>query len=213
MSKIAIIGASSGIGLMSVKIGLARGHHIRAFSRSVDSINLEHPKLEKISGDALVAADVEKVIADCDVVIQSLGVPFNVELFTGPITLFSESTKHIIAAMKSLKKKRLIAVTGFGAGDSRASIHPLQRVGFNLVFGRAYGDKDKQEQLIKESSLDWTIARPGVLSNCAKSKNYKVLTKSQDWRNGMISRYNVADFLVKQAESDSLVRESPVLVS
>ena len=34
-----------------------------------------------------------------------------------------------------------------------------KRLPFEIVFGRAYEDKSLQEHLIKESGLDWTIAR------------------------------------------------------
>jgi hypothetical protein len=60
--------------------------------------------------------------------------------------------------------KRLICVTGFGAGHSRAKISGLQRLPFKVVFGQAYEDKSLQERLIQESGLDRTIARLGVLS-------------------------------------------------
>jgi hypothetical protein len=78
------------------------------------------------------------------------------------VHLFSDATRVLIAAMGAQGVKRLICVTGFGAGDSRASISFLQRLPFQIVFGRAYADKSLQERLIKESVLDWTIARPGV---------------------------------------------------
>lgn len=213
MSKITVIGASSGIGLNVVKVGLSRGHTVSAFSRSANSINIEHPNLFKISGDALNYEDVENVISGSDAVIQSLGVPFNIKLFTGPISLFSESTKNIISAMTELNIKRLISVTGFGAGVSKESIHPLQRVGFNLVFGRAYSDKDNQESLIKDTNLSWTIVRPGVLVNCMKNKNYNVLIEKKEWRNGVISRYNVADFIINVLNDDNFVCKEPVLSS
>jgi len=47
-------------------------------------------------------------------------------------------------------------ITGFGAGDSRDSIGFLQRVPYEIVFGRAYADKTMQEELIKKSGLEWT---------------------------------------------------------
>ena len=52
--------------------------------------------------------------------------------------------------MESQGVKQLICVTGFGAGDSYASISFLQLVPFRLVFGRAYDDKSVQERLIKQ---------------------------------------------------------------
>ena len=109
--------------------------------------------------------------------------------------------------------KRLICVTGFGAGDSRASISMLQLLPFQAVFGRAYDDKSKQERLIRQSSLDWTIARPGVLTNGPRTGRFKILAEAAHWRNGMISRADVADFLVRQIDDRTYVHKAPVLVS
>ncbi len=104
-------------------------------------------------------------------------------------------------------------VTGFGAGESRESISCLQRVPFQLVFGRAYEDKTRQEHLIKASSLDWTIARPGVLTNGPRSGRYQILEAPLQWRNGIISRADVAQFLVRQIDDRSYLWKAPVLVN
>jgi putative NADH-flavin reductase len=108
--------------------------------------------------------------------------------------------------------KRLISVTGFGAGDSRASISCLQLLPFRFFFGRAYDDKDVQERLIEDSALDWTIARPGVLTNGSRTGRYKVLKEPSQWRNGTIARADVANFLVQQIEDRACVATKPVLV-
>jgi putative NADH-flavin reductase len=114
--------------------------------------------------------------------------------------------------MESAAVKRLICVTGFGAGDSHESISCLQLLPFRLVFGRAYDDKSVQERLIKNSSLDWTIVRPGVLTSGRQTGRYKILDKPSQCRNGMISRSDVADFLVRQIEDRTYVHHAPVLV-
>ncbi len=212
MKRILIIGASSGIGLQAVKIALANGYYVRAFARRANQININHHNLEKFAGDALKAQDIEKAVKDCDVVIQSLGVPLDLTLITGPISLFSKSTKVLLQVMTASSVRRLITITGFGAGSSRNSINFLQRVGFEMIFGRAYRDKDIQEQLIENSGLDWTIVRPGVLTN-SSSRTPKVLIEPSNWRNGWVSRATVASFLIKQVESRDLVGKSPVLVS
>ena len=212
MKKILIIGASSGIGLNAVKLALAHGHYVKAFARGVKRINISHPNLEKISGDATNPQDVEAALKGVDAVIQSLGVPMGLKLITGPILLFSKSTKILLQAMKDNSVNRLITITGFGAGDSRNSINFLQRIAFEAIFGRAYRDKDIQEHLIKDSGLDWTIVRPGVLTNSTARKP-KVLLDPSRWRNGCVSRATVATFLVQQVESNELVGECPVLIS
>jgi putative NADH-flavin reductase len=114
--------------------------------------------------------------------------------------------------MESQGVKRLICVTGFGAGDSRTSISFLQRVPFRLLLGRAYDDKSVQETVIKNSSLDWTIVRPEVLTNGRRTGRYSILGEASAWRNGFISRKDVADFLVRQIEDRAYVHKRPVLV-
>ncbi len=69
------------------------------------------------------------------------------------------------------------------------------------------------EQMIKASGLDWTIARPGVLRNGSRTGEYCVLTDPEPWRNGIIRRADVADFMVGAAESDDLVGQATVLIS
>jgi len=212
MATVLILGASAGIGLAATRLALERGHRVRAFARHADRIPLQLPGLEKISGDARRPADVREALAGADAVIQALGIPPGVRMVTGPVDLFSAATAVLVPLMEELRVRRLVAVTGFGAGDSRAAISVLQRPGFWLVFGRAYADKDNQERLIRQSGLDWVIARPGVLTNGPATGRYRVLVEPREWRNGMISRADVADFLVRSLEDNQYLRQAPVLV-
>ena len=209
--RILIVGASKGIGLETTRQALAAGYDVRALARSATSINLSDRGLEKVQGDALNQQDVEAALVGVEAVIVTLGVGLG-DLFK-PVNLFSDATRVLIDAMKAKGVDRLICITGFGAGDSQASISLLQRVPFRIVFGRAYDDKSRQEDLIKQSDLDWTIVRPGVLLNGPQTGRYKVLREPSEWRNGIISRANVADFLIRQIEDRAFVHAAPVLVN
>ncbi len=209
--RVLIIGASKGIGLETTRQALDNGHFVRALARSATAIAISNSNLEKFRGDALKPEDVKAALVGVDVVIQTLGVGLG-DLIR-PVHLFSAATRVLIAAMKSQGVKRLICVTGFGAGNSRASISCLQRLPFQVIFGRAYEDKSLQEQMIKESEFDWTIARPGVLTSGPRTGRYKVLSEANQWRHGIISRADVAVFLVRQIEDQTYVRQTPVLVN
>ena len=209
--RILIIGASKGIGLETTRQALDAGHHVLAFARSATGMALSDPNLEKVRGDALKTEDVEAALVGVDVVIQTLGVGLGA-LFR-PVHLFSDATRVLIAAMRVKGVKRLICVTGFGAGDSRASIGCLQRLPFHILLGRAYEDKSLQEHLIQESGLDWTIVRPGVLTGGPRTGRYKILSDASQWRNGIISRSDVAEFLVRQIDDQTYIRQAPVLVN
>ena len=137
--RILIIGASKGIGLETTRQALESGHHVRALARSATGMALSDPNLEKVRGDALKAEDVEAALIGVDVVIQTLGVGLG-DLFR-PVHLFSDATRVLIAAMRAQGVKRLICVTGFGAGDSRASISCLQRSVRDRIWPRLRGQK------------------------------------------------------------------------
>lgn len=210
MAHVLVIGASGGIGRETLSAALDAGHRVRAFSRSANEIDLENNYLEKHSGDAMNEAGIDAALDGIDVVVQTLGIGAD-ELFKS-VNLFSESTRILIAAMQRRNVRRLIVVTGFGAGDSREAIGCLQRIPFRLFLGRAYDDKDVQERLIKESGLDWTIVRPGILTKGARTGRYRVLVEPSQWRNGVISRADVADFIVRSIDDDGRAQQAPVLI-
>ena len=213
MNKILVIGASSGIGLETTKRALAQGLSVKAFSRSANNIDIMDVNLEKVAGDALSSVDVENALVDCDAVVMALGVPANLKLITGPISLFSEATHTLLPLMHKHNIKRLICITGFGAGECIEAINPLQKIGFNMVFGRAYADKSIQEKEIINSGLDWTIVRPGVLTSCSFPSSYKVLADKQEWKNGIVSRKCVAEFIVDELDKNQYIHKAPVLIS
>src|SRR5262249_55712103 len=180
-----IIGASRGIGLETVKAALEAGHSVRALARSARRIPIGGPKLEKMAGDALETATVKRALSGVGAVIQSLGVSAGPEVILKPTRFFSKATRVLVTAMEETHVKRLICVTGFGAGDSRG------RGGFHLAFhlllGRVYDDKDVQEWIVRRSKLDWVIVRPVILTDGPKTNAYRALVDPRDWSCGFIS--------------------------
>jgi uncharacterized protein YbjT (DUF2867 family) len=212
MTNVLVIGASRGIGLETVERALAEGYRVRAFARSAEKIRLDDPKLERVAGDALVAADVRRALVGIDAVIQTLGVKAGPRMVVRGTQLFSKATRVLVEAMVAEGVDRLIALTGFGAGDSRNQGGCLYDLGFNLFLGRVYDDKNIQEHLIRSSDLAWTIARPVILTDRPATGRYRVALDPADWRPGTIARADVADFLVKQVASDAFLRKAPVLI-
>jgi uncharacterized protein YbjT (DUF2867 family) len=70
-----------------------------------------------------------------------------------------------------------------------------------------------QEWVIRSSGLDWTIVRPGLLTNRPATGHYRALTAAEDWRFGIISRADVADFIVRQIDDRKLIGTTPLLIN
>jgi putative NADH-flavin reductase len=213
MASVLIIGASRGIGLETVRVALRAGHSVRALARSAASIPIEDARLEKLSGDALDSETIRIALEGIDAVVQTLGVDTSFRAIFERTTLFSRSTRILVDAMKAAGVKRLIAVTGLGAGDSRGHGGLLyDAVLFPLLLKRVYEDKDVQEWIIRSSGLDWTIVRPGLLTSGPTTGRYRILTVPQEWRFGVISRADVADFLVRQVDDRALIGTTPLIL-
>src|SRR5262249_58585285 len=110
--------------------------------------------------------------------------------------------------------KRLSAVTGLGAGDSRGHGGIIyDSVVFPLLLKRVYDDKDVQEWIIGSSGLDWTIVRPGLLTNRPATGRYRILTATEDWRFGVISPAHLPGFIVRQNHDPKLIWATPLLIN
>ncbi|HEY7549697.1 MAG TPA: SDR family NAD(P)-dependent oxidoreductase [Hyphomicrobiaceae bacterium] len=213
MAVVLVIGASSGIGLETVKRALADGHRVRALARRAASIDIHHAELQKIAGDALDRAAVAAALPGAEAVLQTLGAPRDLATTLWGTRLFSGATRVLIDAMREHGVRRLLAVTGLGAGDSRGHGGPLYNaIAFPLVLKRIYDDKDVQEQMIRASDFDWTIVRPGLLRNGRATGRARALTEPKDWTMGSVTRADVAAFLVREAFECRFVRRTPLLI-
>jgi uncharacterized protein YbjT (DUF2867 family) len=196
-----------------VRCALGEGHTVRAFARSAASIAIDHPELEKLAGDALDPAAVSQALRDVDAVIETLGAPRDAGTLIRGTRLFSTATRILVDAMRARGVRRLVAVTGLGAGDSRGRLGFLyDAIAFPILLKRIYDDKDVQEQIIRASGLDWTIVRPGLLQDGAATGKARALTRPEDWRAGPVRRADVAQFLVREAFERRFVGQTPLLV-
>ena len=76
---------------------------------------------------------------------------------------------------------------------------PLRLIMVGWLLKIPYADHEIQEKQTRESGLDWTIARPGRLTNGAAKHRY-VATKELKKVPNSISRADVAHFMVEACE-------------
>jgi len=202
--NITIIGASSGIGLETVKRGLNRKHSITTLSRSEVEIE-EKESLKMILGDATNKADLLNSIQNSDAIIVTLGTVKNMKA----TTLFSDFAKLIMEINRENKIDiPFIFVTGFGAGESKNYVSWLIKLFLKYLLKDVYADKTKMEEIITHSNMNWTVVRPGRLLDKELTEKYRVENTLYKGINiGGINRADVADFLIKQAENQTELKK------
>lgn len=197
--KLIIFGATGGTGKELIRQALEQGHEVTAFVRNRQKLSFNDKKLNIINGDVLNKEDVSKTIQGNDAVLVALGVkPPSKAKVVGP------GTKNIIEAMKAHNVRRLIVESAMFMDDTVRKNSFLISFLTKTFMKGLYADKLVQESAVRESGLEWVIVRPVGLSNGHKTEKYR-FGESLKLKGlfPMIARADVADFMLKQVQSDT----------
>ncbi len=206
--KIFIVGATRGIGLQLLIQALEQDHAVTVLARNPSRLTIRHERLTVVQGDILDLDSICSAISGKEAVFCTIGIKPTFH----PVRVFSEGTRNLLQAMKRFGVKRFICVTGIGAGDSKGHGGFLyDRIFRPLVLRTIYQDKDRQEEIIKASDVDWVIVRPAFLTNGPLTGKYRVFTDLTGVRGRRISRADVAHFMLQQLHSDRYLRQTPLI--
>ena len=202
--KIALFGATGGTGQQVLAQALEQGHDIKALARNPATLQTAPGRLTVIVGDVLNPAQVADCVQGTDAVICVLGTR------PGGAPIEALGTAVILGAMQAQGVRRLIAVTSMGVGDSKDQVPLFFKVLMQLALKKVMAAKEEQERLIRASGLDWTIVRPGGLTDGPKTGNYrsgldKSLTAAR------LSRADVADFVLQQLGDARFLHQTPAV--
>ena len=206
--KVLVIGGTSGVGLEVVKLSLVRGHKVTAVARRPERMPISHPALKVIKGDITNLKSMNETLTGNQIIISAVGIAAG----SKNVTIFSKGIENVLSVMQKNTIDRLITVSAIGAGDSEGHggfffDHLLKP----LVLNSDIEDKTLQEKLIKKSKLNWTIVRPGFLTNKRSSENYYILNELEGVKAGEISRSDVAHFIVACFEGNLYSRQTVLL--
>ncbi|SHI75254.1 Putative NADH-flavin reductase [Arenibacter nanhaiticus] len=209
--KLLIIGGTGKTGRQLIAQALEQGHQVTAMVRKPGKVKLTHSHLRVCKGNVLSLPDLTAAVQNQDAVLSALGH----KRFFIKTSILSQGTKNIILAMEKQQVKRLIAITSLGINDSRYKLglyYTLFVIPVILWF--YFKDKSKQEKLIMESNLDWTIVRPGQLTNGRMKSDYQAGEKLGHYiLTPCISRVSVADFMLKQLNDNTYIHKTPAVIN
>ncbi|MEO5620588.1 MAG: SDR family oxidoreductase [Cypionkella sp.] len=206
--KLLVLGATGGTGKAIVHAALTAGHEVTILVRNPEKAqDLNGARL--IKGNALDPKAVAEALTGTDAVISALGTP--VSPFK-EVTLLSSATRILIDEMRRQGVSRLLAITGMGAGDSAGhGGFVFDRVFKPLMLRKVYQDKDRQEAIIRESGLDWTILRPSVLTDKPAKGQLRAMVDLTGFHGGNIARADVAKFILDELDARRWQNAAPLI--
>jgi putative NADH-flavin reductase len=206
--KVAVIGASRGVGRHIVEQALARGHEVTAAVRNPADLPLRHERLWVVTCDALDTVAVSAVIREQDVVFCALGTDSR-----GPTTLYSLAAQNVLAGMRQHGVRRLVFLSNFGVADEKASdfLSLLMLMLARRVIRHTLADHRRALDAFIRSDLEWVAVRPLALTNGPLTGRYRVHVFGLPYKGRSIARADVADFMLNQAQEDRYLRRSPAI--
>ncbi|HEY4877162.1 MAG TPA: SDR family oxidoreductase [Puia sp.] len=200
--KIVIFGASGHIGQILVACALEKGYTVTAFVRNPKSIEIKNKNFSIHVGDIGNYEQVADAVKGNEAVISVVGNRTSSVVFKST-TVISEGLENIIKAMKQHKVKRLLFVTSFGLNES---MFLPQKIFIRTVLRNIFAQMPRQEKIISQSGLDYTIVRPARLTDEPSVGEYNAAEDLYIGPFSHISRTAVADFLLQQIESKKFLR-------
>ena len=198
-----IVGATGGTGQQLVSQALERSHRVTALVRKMPSAE-PRPGLITVLGNVLDASSLDGAVQGQNAVLSALGH----KQFFRPTHILSEGTRNLIGAMRRHGVRRFVCETALGISDAWWQMGLYYTLFVRpIILPLYFWDKTRQEAVIRASDLDWTIVRPGALTNGPKRGHYRHGPRVGHWlRTVRISRADVAAFMLDQLTDDRYVR-------
>jgi putative NADH-flavin reductase len=199
--KLIVLGATGGTGLEIVRQAIERGHSLTAFVRSAGKLKSLQGRIMVKQGNLLDSEELGSAIRGHDAVLSAFGPRLPVSKADANL-LQRFSTVLTQAMLHSDVRRVVIESVAFLFKD--AIIPPAYLLG-RLFFPGIVADAAAMEEVVENSGLDWTVARPPQLTDKPYTGKYRVRKEHLPAFGFKISRADVADFMIKVVENRTMI--------
>jgi putative NADH-flavin reductase len=191
--RLTVFGATGRVGHILVHSALEQGHEVTAYVRDPQRLKHKHGRLFVKKGSLEDSAAVAEAVRGTEVVVSTLGA----RDVTHSVTVVTEGTRTIVAAMKAEGVQRLV-VAGLlphaeGGLVGERGLPPFLR--------HAFEDHRGALAVLQESGLDWVVVCPPVMPSGVRTGKYRTAVESLP-PGRQVYAEDVADFTLHVATHD-----------
>lgn len=207
---LAVLGATGRTGRPLVEQALVAGHAVTALVRARSTLDLAHPRLTVVQGDATDAEAVGRAVDGADAVLLTLGPTKG-----APPNVMTRAAEAVVAAMRAHGVRRVITETGAAvpdANDPRGLGPAFMRGVMKVVAGTLLRDSEGHVEAFRRSGLDWTAVRAPRLTTGPRTGAVRVGYFAMG-PGHHVARADVADWMLQAAASGAFAGEAPMIAS
>lgn len=194
--QITIFGATGSVGSLLIDEAVKQGHTVMAVSRH-PHVRSANDAVQWLSVDYENVSSIAKTLEGSNAAIISLG---DYDVVT--------PTANIAQAMIQANVRRIELLTGFGTSpESRQQLGIGMRAMMNGM-RPMLRTKEKQDKIIRNAGLDFTIVQPPTLTNGAATHAYRYGDYPNKSINGHISRADLSEFMITNLTNNRYEQES-----
>jgi hypothetical protein len=202
--KLIVFGATGMTGKELVKQALYNGHTVKAFGRNVFTADLpKDDKLELVQGALFDEGQVYNAIKGCDAVLSAIGGEAGSSDKTRSLGM-----KNIVLQMQKANVKRIVAIAGIGVLETEDGKLLMEADDFPTQYAAVSQEHLKALNFLKESSLDWTVVCPPMISEGAPTGVFETAENGLPVPNNFkISSGDLALFMLKEAVQNNYLHQ------
>jgi putative NADH-flavin reductase len=207
--KLLMLGATGRTGRELLAKALGQGYEVTALVRNPGRLTLQHECLRVLVGSATEPAMLDEAVAGHDAVLCALGPTSARELVHSE--LMRASVPALVSSMERHGVRRLILLSALGVGESARHAPRVPRFAFGTMLRQVRKDKERAEDAVRASQIEWTILYPPALTNGPATGGYRHGESLELSGSPRISRADVAQFMLAQLMDDRYVRKGAIV--
>jgi putative NADH-flavin reductase len=206
--QLAVFGGTGRSGIPLIQQALQKGDTVVALVRTPSKMTIQHERLNVVQGDVMNPGDVDKVVQGADAVLSVIG-----HVKGSPKDIQTVGIQNILASMNKYGVKRLISLTGAGVAvpqDKPKFINHVISFLLKLLSGDVLADAEHHFEVVQKSPVEWVVVRGPRLTEGPYTGKYRVGWVGVN-TGTVISRADLADFMLKQVTDTTYLRQAPMV--
>ncbi|MEE9364148.1 MAG: NAD(P)H-binding protein [Cellulophaga sp.] len=213
--KIFLLGATGRTGKLVLQLAIKKGYKVNCLVRNPEKIEIQN-NISIFKGSPSCVDDLRKAMEGCNCIISVLNISRNSDFpwskIRTPKYFLSDVMSKTLAIATDKNVQRIIICSAWGVSETKHEIPKwFKWLIENSNIAIAYEDHERQEKLLQQATLNWTIVRLAGLTNSNKKQTVRESFNNNPRPKLTISRLALAKYMIETIEKENSIGKKVVV--